>query len=115
MYRNYFKAFTYLLVIFFFLTSVIPHILGAENTNQGTKEISFIKSLGVSAGSNVQLPFEEREEENVCDNPSPLLFTYLISTLSVWSSHASLTKYHGGTKSVAGSMPIYLTKRSLLI
>jgi len=118
---NHLTSIASLLVIFFLLAPIVCNFLAPPQSTKESKDHVVSKKASAASKSGIQFPYEEREKEEengAAKSHDNLFLIYLISE-SVYHYRAELYHYcsYNALRSCgnASSIPLYLTKRTLLI
>ncbi|MEQ1584693.1 MAG: hypothetical protein ABL895_02350 [Cyclobacteriaceae bacterium] len=114
--RNNIRAGLSILLVFFLFVPIIVRSFPSHSDDQ-VKSMGYYKAASVPSKADIQLPYEEKEKEEEIgsDNTSALLLFFLASELALFDLIKNSCLAYNTTKPVAGPMPLYLAKRSLLI
>jgi hypothetical protein len=114
--RNHIRTFLSVVLVFFLFVPIVIRSLPSHADNH-VKSIGYVKASSAPTKTDIQLPYEEKEKEEEIgtDNASALLLFFLGSDFAHFDLIENPCFAYNTTKPLAGPMPLYLAKRSLLI
>lgn len=114
--RNHIRAGLSIVLVFFLFVPIIVRSFPTHYNDQ-VKSIDHYKAASAPSKADIQLPYEEKEKEEEIgsDNATALLLFFLASELAPFDLIKNSGFDYTTTKPVAGPMPLYLAKRSILI
>ncbi|HRG80697.1 MAG TPA: hypothetical protein PL167_13845 [Cyclobacteriaceae bacterium] len=114
--RNHIRTVLSLVLVFFLFVPIVIRSL-PSHSNDHVRGIGLYKASSTPTKADIQLPYEEKEkEEEISSDSASALFYFFLSSELI---HSDLIKdscfAYNTTKPLAGPIPLYLAKRSILI